>query len=465
MRPASPPPASALLFALALLLTPALAGVAVASPAPIPVCGLCDRPLESTAQTEGVPLDVERSVATMRVHENGSATWTVRNRIGNETTAQRLRASDALTEDLVRKALETRGLSSLDPVFLDARVTENGTLVARYRTPEVATWTNGVLRVDYFRDNPGGYVYTDLGADRLTVVGPADTVVTSGLPGASVEGNRLTLTSFESSGDGPFLVFAPEDESFTGVSTFLATAGPVAPTVLGNLALFVVLPAVVLAGLVFGTSRLVDRLVGASSVDRARRYGAVVAVLALLAVFHPLYADPAPLLGSYDPPLLAGAIAAFVVAAVAAVRPRTLTLRWQFVTVGVGIALGGLAVVVAPGVIPGTYAAGDVLEPTLIGGLPLLAVPIGHGMRHADQGRRRRLLALPPLAIALGALSTASLTAANRMLMLAVVIIVGFSVVVTVLASPLLALGMALPAAGCEAGKRTIGSRTHDASE
>ena len=62
-------------------------GPSAAAPPPRPLCDACGDAFERTAEAHGVVLTVERSTATVAVHENGSATWVVRNRLADSPAA------------------------------------------------------------------------------------------------------------------------------------------------------------------------------------------------------------------------------------------------------------------------------------------------------------------------------------------------------------------------------------------
>jgi hypothetical protein len=321
MVPRPRPSTGALLAAVvaAALVAPALAGSATASPRPVAVCEPCDRGFVDAARGHGVDVRVERSTATMRVHRNGTATWTVENRLSANASAFRENAT--LRRSVAREAVAVHDARLLSTAVDGDRVR------LRYRTPDAATEApGGVLRVDYFRDDPGLRVYTDLGADRLTLVAPEGMVVERGLPGADTSGRRTTVTSFEGDGDGPFVTLVPEGRALAPLWSLLAVALPPGSVVGRNLLLLVAVPTL---GFVAGLRAVawgVARVDPGSDARRGDADPAAVAVvgLGLLAAAHPLYAGVVGVVGT-TPPLVAGGVGAVALGgalSVPAVRER-----------------------------------------------------------------------------------------------------------------------------------------------
>ena len=112
----------------------------------------------------------------MRVHRNGSATWTVENRLNDTGGFENASLRDAVAEAAIsvhdarllstsvdgdsveRSSTGSEGLRpSGSRLAADDNRTQSGdTLRMRYRTPDAAVDApGGVLRVDYFRDDPG----------------------------------------------------------------------------------------------------------------------------------------------------------------------------------------------------------------------------------------------------------------------------------------------------------------------
>jgi hypothetical protein len=415
------------------------------------VCSPCERGFVYAAQTHDVDVAVEHSTATMRVHRNGSATWTVENRLNDATAFENASLRRSVAEEAIR-IHDARLLStSVDGDSVERSSTGNrtqsgGTVRMRYRTPNVATdASGGVLRVEYFRDDPGAMVYTDLGADRLTVVAPEGLVVGHPLPGADVSenGREMTVTSFDGGGDGPFVTFVSEDDPFAPLWSLVAIALPLAPIVGRNLVFLVALPTLAFAG-GFG---LVARAAAAAGLDSAaanpgRRALAVVA-LAVVALAHPL-APGAFALGGVEPPLLAGAVGAIALGgalAVPAVRARLSFVRLAglvglaaAVAVGVGVALRALT---------GLHLSEHVLRRMLVV-LPVYAVTlVGYAAAH---GGLRAALATAAGAFALVLATTFPiLSQGGTLYFLGVVVALIGAVGAIVVGLPLFLLGHGLP--------------------
>lgn len=438
----------AALLALAILV-PALAGVAAASPAPGSVCGPCDRAFESAARANDIEVSVERSTATVRVHANGSATWTVENRLSG-AGLETLRGNDDRLDRVAAEALDVRAVSKRGHTFREATMVEGDTARLRYVTPDFAESTVGVLRSDYFRDDPGVLRLVNLGADRLTVVAPEGMTVARGVPDAEVDGRRMTLRSFDSSGDGPFVVFAPAGSALAGGRAAVAATAPLVPVVLGNLLWLVTLPAALLAALVAGVSRLTATASPSADVDRVHW---VAALTIGVAVLLPWLAGRTVVgsipLGSM---VTIWGVGSIVIAAVSAARPHEFGLRRQLVTIVAGIALG-VAVGAAVGHV-GTRPLGRLFPAVVVPATALLGLPLGTAAARGDASLRRRVLAVQVGLFALGVAVTRDLTASGGTLFGLGVVLLAVAAVVTVLLSlPLVALGATLPVGGVGGGR------------
>jgi len=274
-------------------------GAATASPRPVAVCEPCGDGFVRAAHAHGVDVRVEHSTARMAVHRNGSATWTVENRL-NGTAAATLRANATL-----RRAVAADAVAVHDGRLRSTRVTDD-VLRIRYLTPDVAAEApGGVLRVEYFRDDPGRRIHTGLGADRLTLVAPEGMVVERGLPGADRSGRRLTVTAFEAAGDGPFVTLVPADDPLGPLWSLVAVALPLGSVVGRNLLLLVAVPSLVFAAGLWGVAAAVDRFGLGTTPDR----GALAVLgLGVVALAHPLYAGV--VLAGASPPLFAAGVGA-----------------------------------------------------------------------------------------------------------------------------------------------------------
>jgi len=282
-----------------------LAGSAVAMPPPEPVCGPCAEPFVEAAESEGVDLRVEASTATIRVHRNGSATWTVRNRVGTDA-ARALRANDTVT------AVATRVVG--EGSLVDASV-DGDRVTIRYRLREFAVQSvGGSYRIEYFREDFAVANYDSLGADRLTLVAPEGLRVGAAPPSATVEGDRMTLTAadYRPGRDSAFVTLVPGDALLAPLSSALALAEVLAGVVLRNLARNVAIPVAVF-GVGVGAVVVVLSRLGDALPRRGHTAGAALIALGAVAAAHPVYAGVVPGVYGYSPALLAGGVAAVVV--------------------------------------------------------------------------------------------------------------------------------------------------------
>ncbi|MEA1932504.1 MAG: hypothetical protein U9O06_13295 [Euryarchaeota archaeon] len=159
-----------------LLAVVCLAGPAIASSPPEPVCGPCGSSFEEVAGQQGVPVNVTHSTAEIRVDENGSATWVVRNRL-NESTASRLAANPERLTLIAREAAVGDGVAagSGESIGLQSATVDNETAQIRFHDPDAGSHHAGVLVVDYFHS--GGSWGLVLNADRVSISGPEGAVV------------------------------------------------------------------------------------------------------------------------------------------------------------------------------------------------------------------------------------------------------------------------------------------------
>jgi hypothetical protein len=144
------------LFALLSILVSFAAMPAASAPPPEPFCGPCGDSFTEEAQRYGetlgvrnVTFGVEHSTATIRIRDNGTATWMVENRLVSENTARYFRENEWVLDEIAGNVGPD---SSLGPqTLLDARVVGTKTVVLRYRTTAAATAPGGVVRFDGFR--------------------------------------------------------------------------------------------------------------------------------------------------------------------------------------------------------------------------------------------------------------------------------------------------------------------------
>lgn len=246
-------------LALSALMILVVVGAAVpvtASPAPVSACPPCGDGFVRAAASHGLETEVRHGEATVRVHENGSATWTARVVPTNESVLDRLAANESLARAVAGDSFGIRYGSGIEHELLAADVVD-GMFVVRYRTLGVVRESVfGTQTLTYFRDSPGAYVYTDLGADELTVVAPEGTTIARGF--GTAEGDRMTATELPDARDGPFVVFAPSGSITPGLLGILAVTSALAGILVRNLLLFVVVPGGVLIGGLAGMRRFTD---------------------------------------------------------------------------------------------------------------------------------------------------------------------------------------------------------------
>lgn len=411
---------------LAVLLLATFAVPTAASPRPITACPVCERP---TAFAGGSDLTVTESTATIRVGENGSATWTASVTVANATALQRTAENGTLREGVSGAV----GLLPGNPQLTGLDVSGD-TFTARWRTDDFARRTGGVLLVDYLRDDPGAYVFTGLGADSVTVVGPPETEVVHAPDTARVDGRRATMTALPD-GDGPFFAFG--SGTFGGIRAVLSIAVLLAPAVTRNLAFLVAVPTLLFAGGTAGLRAVSRRGLGAVT---PRRLALGVAGLGAALAIHPLYVAYEPLLGSPNAGLFAGAVAATAVGvtlSVADVRDGLTLGRLVAILVvswGVGLlALAGYLALFDPPI------EADLLDSAILVVPPLSLVVAGYADRRGA-------------ATAVGAFLIADvwivdvLQVGDYMLGVAVLLAVFAAVGALLVGAPLFALGWGLNA-------------------
>ncbi|WP_336002974.1 hypothetical protein [Halorientalis halophila] len=242
VSPATRALACSLLLALALLaVVPA-----TAAPPPESVCRPCQEGLEWSAHRHGVALDVTDSTADVRVHSNGSATWTVTSRFedrvperyGGEAAEtdrnESFRDPSALATDrrlrrtIAREMADAADDNSDEEIRLRSLSANKSVITVVFREPTVGRETPaGVLLVDEFHtDGRGNGWYVDV--DRLRIVGPPNTTLANDVESAvgsagTVEGRTLTLTG--NATDPPSL---PEEDFYLAFAPSGGWAGPLA---------------------------------------------------------------------------------------------------------------------------------------------------------------------------------------------------------------------------------------------
>lgn len=423
-----------LLGAITAVVVLGMAAPALASPAPVSACPPCGDGFSRSAATHGLDTGVERGTATVQVHSNGSATWSVRVIPTNGTVLERLAANRSLAREVAADSFGTRYGGGIDHELLGVSV-EDGAFVMRYRTLDVVESGPVETRVlTYFRDAPGAYVYTDLGADELTVVAPEGMTVARGF--GEVAGDRLTATALPDVRDGPFVVFAPDGSAGPGLLGSLAIAASLWGVVLRNLLYFVVVPGGVLVGGLAGARRFIGPKRG---VDPTR-LGGLIAVVGGLLVVGTLVSegDAWPVVTGN---LLLGGVGGVVLVGLGAglARPEVRRHLTGSRLVGAGITLGSLAMVFTAELV----GSGGV-QRTLALAAGLLPAAVGLGWADATEPGSDRLfygLAVVIVAVLVG---TAPLLALGGTLFLLVpILLTAATIAVVVVAVPLYLLGTA----------------------
>lgn len=263
-------------LALALLLAlSALAVVpATAAPPPESVCRPCQEGLEWAAHRHGIALDVTHGTATVQIHANGSATWSVTSRFAARVPDEyatgpneSFRDPSVLERDAsLRRTVAGGAANSTDDapaerIRLQSVAVEDGTLSLQFLEPSVTRQAPaGVVLVDEFRPD-GPHTGWVVDVSRFRVVGPPGTTLANGVEEAvgeqgTVDGRTLTLRGSVSDppslpGDRFFLAFAPSGR-WAGLVAAVAVASVTVPRFLAG---FVAtqLPGAVALALALGT--------------------------------------------------------------------------------------------------------------------------------------------------------------------------------------------------------------------
>jgi hypothetical protein len=225
-----------------LLALTALAVVpATAAPPPESVCAPCQEGLEWTAHRHDVALDVTHSNATIQVHPNGSATWTVTSQFTprvpdryatgpNEsfTDPSVLARDEGLARTVAGDAADHTDDSVSEEIRLQSVTVANDTIRFQFLEPTVAQHAPGgvVLVEEFHPDGPHTGWVVDV--NRLRIVGPPGTTLANDVEDAvgdhgAVDGRTLTLGG--NTTEPPAL---PEDRFFLAFAPSGQWAGPVA---------------------------------------------------------------------------------------------------------------------------------------------------------------------------------------------------------------------------------------------
>lgn len=367
--------------ALLVLAVLALTAVGAASPQPEATCGSCGMVFERVAEDRGLDVNVTRSEATIRVHENESATWTVTNTLaanGSRPTETELTATARAT---VTDGWGVPHSRDGTVTVTDVRV-DNRTVVLRFRDADGAQRRAGLLVVDYFQTaHRGGWRMT---ADTIRVVGPAGTTAvndpdTPSGTGVSLEtGRALTLGGDADHpgwfSDDLYVVFGDDPAQWrVGAAVALATA----PIWVDNVTSYV-LPGLVGYALLLVVVTTLTRSLGTT--DRSPdRLALGVGLLGWIGTASSLL-SPGPRW------YLSFAVVFAIVGSVAAVRPSAFRSQGRAVGLGVVTALVAAAASLSSGI--GTNWA------TVAATLPVALGP-AYGLAVARASTTDRGLAIP----------------------------------------------------------------------
>lgn len=375
------------LFVIAVLCL--TAAPAVGGPTPNPVCGACGSSFEDAASDNGVIVNVTASTAAIQVHPNGSATWTVTNRL-NQSTAALSNSSETLTQ-ITREAATIGGVVTRDDtesIRFQSATVDNETVRIQFRDPNAGARHLGVLVVDYFHSAGvrGGWI---LNADPISISGPDETVVGNDPRGViddeyatdtelpAVTGNTVQWVNTSTDGqqavfsEDLYLAFSEPATSSLQVAAALTMAS--LPIWLGNIWI-VVLPAAFVYGiLLIGVAAVARRAAdSALAPDRLAAAGVGFGVWLLgMVVFDAL------------PATLGGVGTIYLIAGMAGWRrPDLLGSTRGALAVGLA-SMGGVAATLwGLGVVDARSALAPTVVHAMVTHLPLAAAPaFGHAVR------------------------------------------------------------------------------------
>ncbi len=409
-----------------------------ASPAPVSGCPPCDRGFIQSANQHGLDTEVRHSEATIRAHRNGSASWTVRVVPTNRTVLRRLETNGSLARSVAAGSFGVRYGDGIDHELQTVTVAD-GAVVIRYRTLDVVKpGPLGTRVLTYFRDDPGAYVYTDLGADRVTVVAPPEMAVARSF--GTVEGDRLIATALPDGRDGPFVVFAPEGTPLPGLVGWLAILEALGGVLVRNVGFFVIVP----GGVLVGGLAAIRRVLGPETRIDPARLGALVALGgAGLLVGSVLWEGDVHL--AVTGSLLAGTGAGLVLLLVGTAVGVPAARRHL---TGPRLLLGGVVAAVAVFVITGGHTGVGVFDTAFPLGAGLLPIVTAQGWVDASGRNGTQLFGATAVVIVAALAAAAPLTALGGSLFLLVPIMLAIAAgAVVVVAVPLYLLGVAGAAA------------------
>ncbi|RLM95032.1 hypothetical protein [Haloarcula sp. Atlit-7R] len=369
-------------LALLCLVCTSLLCIAVpagAAPPPRPLCDACGDSFASTAESHGISVAVTHSNATVTVHNNGTATWVVHNRLSGTEAAARLRTNESL-----RTAIADRAM--WDTELLGANVSGDGVITLRYREPDFAEQSvGGAVRTGEFTEAYGYRNLDGLGADRLVVVAPDGMRVERPIDGATVsdDGQRMTLTELN---DGRIVTFVPRETAVGPLLSLLALGALLGPVMAVKALAYITLPTAVftlLIGAAAGGVAWLDwefKGVRDSVGIVFAGVGALSASLSLLGAIGVLR------LGGTAAPLFGGGTALFVCGI--ALSRRRIREQTSYRTVVVGTVVGaGIALGATIATAPMVVSDGSTPPVTtlLVLGPAFVLFPAGYAVGHGNR--------------------------------------------------------------------------------
>lgn len=392
-----------------LVLAAVMPAVVPASSPPQPLCSVCDDSFERAGEEHGLNASITHSTVTVRIRDDGTGLWTVRNRLENQSVADRLQDDSALRDRILRTALgENYRKPNSDRLSNVSASVRNRTVVVTFAYEAFADRVGrGVLLIEYFHTTDRRSY--GLVADRFSVVGPDGSQVLKRPAEGWDEDTRVTVNSDRTDGasagnvtwatraeegdryyvdayvEETYVAFAPRDGLAQTVALRIALAEQTLPVVLGNLALL--LPAGIALALGLGGYR--SFVAGFFDAGQTTQLAGGVVILGLLAVAHPFYAGSVPLVND-DIPALSALGVAYVLVSAAALAVTRLGERvpWWWL-LGPALAtppVAALAVTVLS--YPDALTA---VSETVLFGVPLAGVfPLGYAVESGDPRAKRR---------------------------------------------------------------------------
>ncbi|KAA9395846.1 hypothetical protein Har1130_15740 [Haloarcula sp. CBA1130] len=349
-----------------------------AAPPPRPLCDACGDSFESTVDSRGVSVTVTQSNATVAVHNNGSATWVVHNRLSDTAGAARLEANESL-----RTAIADRAM--WDTELLSANVSD-GVITLRYREADFAQQSvGGTVRTGEFTEAYGYRNLDGLGADQLVVVAPDGMRVGRTIDGATISDDRQRMTLTELT-DGRVVTFVPRDTAFGPLLSLLAVGLLLGPVMAVKALAYITLPTAVFTLLIGAAAGGVGWLnwnlkrVRDSAGIVFAGFGALATALSLLGATGVLR------LGGIAAPLFGGGSALFVCGI--ELSQRRVRERASYRTVAGGAVVGaGLALGATIAAAPMVVSDGVTLPVStlLVLGPGFVLLPAGYAVGHGNR--------------------------------------------------------------------------------